>query len=59
MTTATAPTYKYPAAQQAYAYAGKSYADYIERITAEHVAKGFTHCATQSLGEALAGNDGD
>jgi hypothetical protein len=52
------PKYKYPAAQQAYDYAGKDYADYIEAHTAELVSKGYD-VGDRSLGEALAGNDGD
>lgn len=50
--------YRYLAAQQAHAIYGKDYADYIERHTAELVAKGYD-VADQSLGEALAGNDGE
>lgn len=50
--------YKFPAAQQAFAIYGKRYADYIEQHTQELVDKGFD-VADRSLGEALAGNDGD
>lgn len=52
------PVYRFLAAREAYAMYGKRYADYIEEATAEHVAKGFD-VGGQSLGEALAGNDGD
>lgn len=55
----TADDYRFPASKQAFQSYGESYADYIEQSTAEHVAKGFLHCATETLGEALAGNDGD
>lgn len=51
----------YPAAQQAEAH-GQSYADYIQKSTAEHVAKGhYTEefAMSRSLGDALAGNNGD
>lgn len=54
----TEADYTYPASKQALSF-GESYADMIEESTARHVAMGFTHCATQSLGEALSGNDGD
>lgn len=51
-------TYRYRAAQQAYQAYGKAYADYIEQHTTELVAKGYD-VADRSLGEALAGNEGD
>jgi len=51
-------SYKYPAAQQAFEAYGKSYADYIEAHTDKLVAKGYD-VADRSLGEALAGNDGE
>lgn len=49
-------TYKHIAARQAYQTYGRAYADYIERHTAELVAKGHD-VGGRSLSEALAGND--
>lgn len=51
----------YPAAQQALTIYGRSYAEYIQTNTAEHVAKGHyseEHAHAASLGSLLAGNDG-
>lgn len=55
------PTYRFRAAREAFEIAGKDYADYIERHTAELVAKGhLTETEAQrSLSEALIRNDGD
>ena len=50
------PAYAYRAAREAFEWAGKLYADYIEAHTAELVARGHD-VADQSLSEALEGND--
>lgn len=50
--------YRYRAAREAFRWKGARYADCIEEHTAELVAKGYD-VADRSLGEALAGNDGD
>ncbi|MCK0441057.1 hypothetical protein MUG78_16785 [Gordonia alkaliphila] len=54
----TRDDYRYLAAKQAFDWKGAKYADHIEAHTDELVAKGYD-VAHQSLGEALAGNDGD
>ena len=53
--------YKFLASQQAFAWKGKEYADYIEESTQEHLDKGhfsLEYALTATLGERLAGNDG-
>lgn len=56
--TRTAADYQCRAAQQAFAWKGERYADYIEKHTAELVAKGYD-VADRTLGEALSGNNGN
>lgn len=54
--------YKFLASQQAFEMYGKDYADYIERATQEHIDKGvysLEYALTASLGDRLAGNDGE
>jgi hypothetical protein len=54
--------YKFLASRQAFELAGKDYADYIERATQEHIDKGvysLEYALTATLGERLAGNDGE
>lgn len=59
--------YTTEAARGAFEWAGKEYGDYIERATLEHATiallKGrgdlATRYLTQSIGEAVAGNNGD
>lgn len=54
--------YKFLASREAFEMYGKSYADYIERATQEHIEKGVysvEYALTATLGERLAGNDGE
>lgn len=54
--------YQFLASQQAFEMYGKQYADYIEQSTQEHLDKGhfsLDYALTASLGDRLAGNDGD
>jgi hypothetical protein len=43
---------------QATSYSDKSYWNYLEETAIEHYGKGVTDAFTQSLSDALQGNDG-